>query len=122
MFSIMTTASSTTKPVAMVSAIRERLFRLKPSRYMTANVPTIESGTATLGMTVAERLRRKRKITITTRATVSMSSYCTSLTDARIVVVRSVNTFTWIEAGSVLRNWGSRASMRSTTWMMFAPG
>ena len=30
---------------------------------MTANVPTIESGSARLGMTVAETLRRKRKIT-----------------------------------------------------------
>ena len=31
MFSIITTASSTTKPTAMVSAINERLSRLKPS-------------------------------------------------------------------------------------------
>ena len=48
------------------------------------------SGTATLGMIVAERFRRNRKITITTSATVSISSNCTSFTDARIVVVRSV--------------------------------
>ena len=34
---------------------------------MTAKVPTIDRGTATLGMMVAYRLRRKRKITITTR-------------------------------------------------------
>ena len=45
---------------------------------MTPNVPTIESGTATLGMMVAERLRRNRKITMTTRPTVSISSNCTS--------------------------------------------
>ena len=31
MFSITTIASSTTKPVAMVSAISDRLSRLKPS-------------------------------------------------------------------------------------------
>ncbi len=34
---------------------------------------------------VAARLRRKRKITITTSATVSISSYSTSLTEARMV-------------------------------------
>ena len=74
MFSIITMASSTTKPVEMVSAIRVRLLRLYPSRYITPNVPTIESGTAMLGMIVAETLRRNRKITITTRAMVSISS------------------------------------------------
>ena len=78
MFSIITMASSTTKPVEMVSAISDRLFRLKPSRYMTPNVPTSESGTATAGIIVAAALRRKRKITSTTSATASTSSNCTS--------------------------------------------
>ena len=36
MFSSTTIASSTTKPVAMVSAISDRLSRLKPSRYIAA--------------------------------------------------------------------------------------
>src|SRR5438552_12733894 len=53
-----------------------------------------------LGMTVARMLRRKRKITITTRATVSTSVNCTSSTDARIVVVRSVRISTLTAAGS----------------------
>ena len=38
------------------------------------NVPTMESGTATLGITVAERFRRNKKMTITTSTTVSISS------------------------------------------------
>ena len=67
MFSIMTMASSTTKPVEMVRAMRERLSRLKPSRYMRPKVPTMASGRATLVMTVAQRVRRKRKMTMTTR-------------------------------------------------------
>ena len=46
-------------------------------------------GTARLGMTVAERLRRNRKITITTRATVSLSVNFTSFTDARMDCERS---------------------------------
>ena len=45
-------------------------------------------------MIVADRLRRNRKITITTSAIVSMSVNCTSLTEARIVVVRSMITST----------------------------
>ena len=61
MFSIMTMASSTTKPVEMVRAIRDRLFRLKPSRYMTPKVPTRESGTATLGMMVAGEVAQEQE-------------------------------------------------------------
>ena len=115
-------ASSTTKPVEMVRAIRDRLFRLNPSRYMTPKVPTRERGTATLGMIVADRLRRKRKITSTTRATASISSNCTSLTEARMVVVRSVSTETWTAGGRELCSWGSSFLMRSTTSMTLAPG
>ena len=122
MFSIITIASSTTKPVEIVSAMSERLSRLYPSRYMTPKVPTIERGTATLGMMVADGLRRKRNSTITTSATVSIRENSTSCTDARIVVVRSVRTFTWTDGGSAVESCGSSRSIRSTTPMMFAPG
>ena len=54
-FSIITMASSTTNPVAMVNAIRERLFKEKPAKYITANVPTNDKGTATPGMIVANK-------------------------------------------------------------------
>ena len=70
---------------------------LKPARYITPNVPTSESGTATPGMIVAGMLRRNRKTTITTRATAIISSICTSSTEARIVTVRSVSGITSIE-------------------------
>ena len=59
MFSIMTMASSTTNPVEMVNAIRDRLFRLYPHRYMTPKVPISESGTAMPGMMVARSERKK---------------------------------------------------------------
>ncbi len=49
----MTMASSTTKPVAMVSAISVRLLIEKPARYITPKVPISDSGTATLGIRVA---------------------------------------------------------------------
>ena len=122
MFSIMTIASSTTNPVEIVSAIRVRLFRLYPSRYIAPNVPTRDRGTATLGITVAESVRRKRKMTITTSATVSINSNCTSSTEARIVIVRSVSVATSIDEGREARSCGSSLFTRSTTSMMFAPG
>ena len=89
---------------------------------MTAKVPIRDSGTATLGMIVAVKLRRKRKMTSTTSAMVSISSNCTSCTEARMVVVWSVSMLTSTAGGSVARSWGNRALMRSTTWMMLAPG
>src|SRR5205823_3690639 len=121
-FSIITIASSTTKPVEMVSAISVRLLIEKPARYMTPNVPTSESGTATLGINVAEGLRRKKKITSTTSTTASSSSNSTSAIEARMLTVRSVSGVTVIEAGRLASSRGSSAAMRSTVWMTFAPG
>ena len=106
----------------MVSAISVRLLIENPARYITANAPISDSGTATLGMTVAARLRRKRKMTITTSATASISSNCTSRTEARMVIVRSVSTATSTAAGSDACSCGSTRLMRSTTSMTLAPG
>ena len=100
MFSIITIASSTTKPEAMVRAMSDRLLRLKPSRYIAPNVPTSDSGTDRLGMSVARVLRRNRKITSTTSTTASASSNSTSRTEARMVSVRSVSTVTSMVGGS----------------------
>ena len=122
MFSIITIASSTTKPVEIVSAISDRLFRLNPRSTMTPNVPTSESGTATAGMAVAERVRRNRKITITTSATASISSNWTSATELRMVTVRSVSTATCTADGSDACSWGKSRLMRSTTSITLAPG
>ena len=61
---------------------------------MAPKVPTRETGTAMLGMMVAYRLRRNRKMTITTRTTVSINSNSTSATEALMAVVRSVSGVT----------------------------
>ena len=122
MFSIITIASSTTKPVAMVSAISVRLLIEKPVRYITPNVPISDSGTATAGIMVAGTLRRTRKITSTTRPTASISSNSTSLTEARMVTVRSLSTWTSTELGRLPLSCGSNALMRSVTWITLAPG
>src|SRR3546814_4353529 len=56
---------------------------------MPAKAPMIDTGRASIGITVADRLRRNRKITITTSATVRPSVNCTSSTDSRIDCDRS---------------------------------
>ena len=122
MFSITTMASSTTKPAEIVSAISDRLFRLKPRRYIAPNVPTSDSGTDKLGMRVARVLRMKTKITSTTRTTASISSNSTSCTEERMVTVLSVSTATSTAAGMALANCGNICRMRSVTAMTFAPG
>src|SRR6185437_3186415 len=122
MLSIITIASSITNPVEIVRAINVRLLRLNPTRYTAANVPTSDNGTAAAGMTVADSVRRNRKITMMTSATANISSNCTSRTEARIDVVRSDNTVTCTEEGKAPWSCGSSFLMRSATSMTFAPG
>src|ERR1700675_2574977 len=122
MFSIITMASSTTNPAAMVSAMRDRLFRLNPKRYIAAKVPTSDSGTERLGMIVAGTLSRNTKMTRTTSTTANASSSSTSETEARIVLVRSVRTETLTDRGNPASIWGSSDLMRSATEITFAPG
>src|ERR1700686_1409789 len=73
-------------------------------------------------MIVADRLRRNRKITITTRQTVIISVRCTSLTDARMLCERSYSVEISTEAGSDSRNAGSSFLMLSTTSTVLVPG
>jgi len=89
MFSSMTMASSTTKPTDRVRDMSEMLSREKSMRCMTANVPTMDMGRAREGMIVARRLRRNRKITRTTRQTVSTRVNFTSDTESRMDSERS---------------------------------
>src|ERR1700723_1285376 len=122
MFSIMTTAASTTKQEERVKALSASLLQLYHRTYITPNVPTIDNGTATLGINVARKFLRKKKITMTTSTMVNANSNSTSFTDARMVVVRSVRICTFTAEGSDACNCGSSFLIRSTTLMMFAPG
>ena len=63
MFSSTTIASSMTMPVASDSASIVMLFSVKPTIFMTVNVPMIEVGTASAAMSVTRRLRMKKKTT-----------------------------------------------------------
>src|SRR6267154_3477036 len=98
-FSTTTMASSTTKPTAIVSAIRDILSILKLRKYMAANEPSSDKMTVTLGMAVAQRLRRNKRTTSTTSPTVNRRVNSTSSTDARMVVVRSRTVSTVIPGG-----------------------
>ena len=62
-------------------------------------MPTSDSGTATLGMAVAQTLRRNTNTTRITSSTEMTSVISTSCTEARIVVVRSCATSIVIDGG-----------------------
>ena len=120
--SSMTMASSTTKPTAMVIAISDRLSRLKPATSITAAVPRSDNGITTLGISVARTLRRNRKITPTTSTMVISRVIFTSLTEARMVWVRSARICTPMAGGISACSDGSAALIRSTVWITLAPG
>ncbi len=68
-FSTTTMASSTTIPMARISPSRVSMFREKPNRSITPNVPIREIGTAMTGITVALQFCRDRNTTrITSRS------------------------------------------------------
>ena len=121
-FSKTTIASSTTKPVEIVRAINDRIFKLKFIRYMAPNVPMIETGTAMLGMIAERKSPRNRKTMIVTSTTAMTSVRSVSLSEARIVGLRSKAILTLIAAGMAASSGSSSALTRSTVSMMLAPG
>ena len=122
MFSIITMASSTTKPVPMVSAISDRLSSEKPQNHITPKVATSDSGSATPAMMVARMVRRKISTTSTTSTMLSISVNCTSWIEARMVVVRSLTMMSVAPAGIERRRRGSSARTRCTVSITLAPG
>ncbi len=66
---------------------------------MAANVPMMDIGSARLGMSVAERFRRKRKMTRITRQTAMKSVCLTSATESRMDCERSKRTSICTAAG-----------------------
>ena len=123
MFSSTTMASSTTKPVAMVSAISDRLSSEKPSRNITPSVPSSETVTATLGISDRPAVPQEERDHGRPPAAMAISSVrSTSRSEARIVLVRSTATLISMSCGSAACSAGSRAFTPSTVAMMLAPG
>ncbi len=122
MFSMTTIASSTTKPVETVSAIRERLSSEYPQRYITPNVAINETGAATAGMAVALPLRKKRNVTRITSPMARSRLFSTSRSEARIVSDLSMRKLSSALPGSQEASWGIMALTLSTVSIIFAPG
>ena len=108
-FSIMTMASSTTKPMLTASAISDRLSMENPAAHISAQVPASDSGTVTPAAMVAAVRRRNRNTTSITSTAVAASVSCMSCTLARMVWVRSVSTEMSSPAGIHCRNSGNSA-------------
>ncbi len=75
-------ASSTTMPMASTNPKSDRLLSEKPNTFITANVPTSDTGTAHSGMIVARHDCRKISTTMTTSTMASHSVCSTALTDS----------------------------------------
>ena len=80
-FSTTTIASSTTMPIASTSPNSDRLLIEKPNAPMKKNVPTSDTGIATIGMTAARQVCRNRMTTRTTSTIASAMVSTTASTD-----------------------------------------
>jgi hypothetical protein len=122
MFSSITIASSTTKPIERISAIIERLLRLKCRICITVNVPRTEKGSASAGMSVADPLWRNRKMTPTTSSRVTSIVTWMSPNASRIVRERSWRGVRCADGGICDTKLGSSARTASVTSIVLLPG
>ena len=88
-FSTTTIASSTTMPMASTSPNSDRVLIENPKASSTAKVPTMDTGTATSGMTEARQVCRNSTTTITTSSTASSRVTTTSWIPSRTLMVGS---------------------------------
>ena len=117
-FSIMTIASSTTKPTDTASAISDRLSMEKPASHISAQVPASDSGTVMPAASVGVARRRNTSTTNITSTAVMASVICMSRTLARMVWVRSARMEMWMSAGIQFLRSSSTSLMWSTVSMM----
>ena len=66
MFSVMTMASSTTRPTDSTTASMDSTLMEKSSRYMTKNAPMSDTGMTRHGINVTRQSRRNRKMMMIT--------------------------------------------------------
>ncbi|MNI42529.1 hypothetical protein D3C73_968280 [compost metagenome] len=109
MFSSTTMASSTTSPIASTMASKVSVLIEKPKKYINAHAPTSDTGMVTMGMMLARRLRRKKKITSTTRTMASPMVWNTESMERSMNTDESYAMFSFMPAGSV-------SFSRATSW------
>ena len=88
-FSTTTMASSTTMPMASTRPNNDRALIEPCTMFITAKVPTMETGTASSGMIDARHVCRKRITTSTTNANASSSVWTTASMESRTKTVGS---------------------------------
>ena len=88
-FSTTTIASSTTMPIASTRPNSDSALMEKPNASISANVPTIDTGTAISGMMEARQVCRNTITTMTTSASASSSVSITALIESRTNTVGS---------------------------------
>ena len=81
-FSTTIIESSTTKPMASTSPSNVSVLMVKPAAIMMAKVPTIETGMAIMGISVARQLCKKIKMTSRTNRPASISVFTRSSMEA----------------------------------------
>ena len=89
MFSTTTMASSTTIPVASTKPNSVRELIVNPASSNAASVPTMATGTATSGMTLARQVCRNTTTTKTTSNTASNKVWTTDSIELRTKIVGS---------------------------------
>src|SRR5580704_17492546 len=120
MFSITTMASSTTNPVAIVSAISDRLSSVYPMRYIAPKVAMMDTGTEILGIKVDQPLRKKTNTTQITSPMEMITLRCALCIDSCVVMVRSLAILNRTLGGNCAWNCGIKALIRATVSTIFA--
>ena len=80
-------ASSTTMPMASTRPNNDRLLSENPNAAITAKVPTNDTGTAIIGMSVARQVCRNTSITMITSTIASIKAWMTASIDFSTKVV-----------------------------------
>ena len=117
-----TIASSTTMPIASTSPNMLVMLMEKPRSGNSANVPMMDTGTASSGISVARQFWRKTKTTRTTSAIASNNVTTTSAIEVLTYRVASKPTRYSSPAGNRVCASSSSFLTRSAVSTAFAPG
>ena len=121
MFSMTTMASSMSRPMERVSASMVTMLKVKPSAFITANVPMMAVGSATADTSVERTLRRKMRTTTTARMPPRIMSSWTEAMEERMNFAPSTTMTTRLPLGSCPSIPTRAALTRSATWTVLAP-
>jgi hypothetical protein len=117
-----TIASSTTSPIARISPNSERVLTENPKTGKRMNAPMSDTGTASIGISVARQPCRKMNTTRMTRSSACQSVVNISCMPAETASVVSRETMYSRSAGKCGLSSASLALTPSAAWRAFVPG